>query len=240
MSDQAPDVQDQPQDTTDPEDSGQSEFDPSSLPEEAQNYLSQREKQMTADYTRKTQEAAETRKQAEQFIEALSDPSHPQHKQVLAYFNLEVEADEEDDDDWDDPNDALLKRLDALESRYQQDSESREQRDYEEQEEEYLAEKFEELQGKAGREFDDKELELLFSYAVSNQNSEGLPDVEGAYEVLNGVYDARQKDWISRKKAPRPVGQGSPASRDFDIRDRKARLARSQEIAEAMMSQSSD
>lgn len=54
-------------------------IDISGLPEEAQIYIRAREREMQADYTRKTQEAAEQRRQAEQaiqFIEALnSDPN---------------------------------------------------------------------------------------------------------------------------------------------------------------------
>ncbi len=55
------------------------EIDISGLPEEAQIFIRAREREMQADYTRKTQEAAEQRRQAEQaiqFVEALnSDPN---------------------------------------------------------------------------------------------------------------------------------------------------------------------
>lgn len=59
----------------------QPRIDPASLnlPPEAQAYLTQREREMQADYTRKTQEVAEQRREAEQameFIQALnSDPN---------------------------------------------------------------------------------------------------------------------------------------------------------------------
>lgn len=235
----------QDQDQPEPSDSEASEasaFDPSSLPDEAREYLSSREKELQATMTRKTQEAAETRRQAEQVIEALSDPDHPQHKQVLGYFNLEVEEDDEDDDDLlgDDPTEDLRRELEELKQLYSQDVQTREQQQQEDQIEGQVAEQIEELQDKEGREFTDKELELLFSYAVSNPSNDGNPDVQGAFDALTGAYSTYQKDWINRKKAPRPPGQGTPASRDFDIRDRKARISRSQEIAEALMSQSSD
>lgn len=54
-------------------------IDPNQLPPEARSYVEQREREMQADYTRKTQELAEQRREAEQalqFIEALnSDPN---------------------------------------------------------------------------------------------------------------------------------------------------------------------
>lgn len=61
-----------------PEDPASREIDLTGLPEEAQIFLRAREREMQADYTRKTQELAEQRRQAEQhiaFVEALnSDP----------------------------------------------------------------------------------------------------------------------------------------------------------------------
>src|SRR6478735_4440824 len=59
----------------------QPRVDPASLnlPPEAQAYLTQREREMQADYTRKTQEVAAQRREAEQameFVQALNtDPS---------------------------------------------------------------------------------------------------------------------------------------------------------------------
>lgn len=61
-----------------PGDPASREIDLTGLPEEAQIFLRAREREMQADYTRKTQELAEQRRQAEQhiaFVEALnSDP----------------------------------------------------------------------------------------------------------------------------------------------------------------------
>lgn len=65
--------------TGQPDDTGTPKIDPSQLDPQAQEYISQREREMQADYTRKTQEAAATRQEAEQalqFIEALNtDPN---------------------------------------------------------------------------------------------------------------------------------------------------------------------
>jgi hypothetical protein len=62
-----------------PAEGDQPQVDISKLPPEAQQYVTQRERQMQADYTRKTQELATQRQEAEQamqFIQALnSDPN---------------------------------------------------------------------------------------------------------------------------------------------------------------------
>ena len=62
-------------------DSGQPRIDPAQLelPDDARSYLEQREREMQADYTRKTQEVAAQRREAEQAMEFLqtlnSDPN---------------------------------------------------------------------------------------------------------------------------------------------------------------------
>lgn len=79
-------VQSQPQEPVSPQDdqaqvAEPARIDPGSLdlPDEARSYLEQREREMQADYTRKTQEVAEQRREAEQameFINALNtDPN---------------------------------------------------------------------------------------------------------------------------------------------------------------------
>lgn len=70
------------------------EIDVSGLPEEAQIFLRAREREMQADYTRKTQEVAQQRQEAEnamRFIQSLnSDPDFAY--QTLQYLNSQLEA----------------------------------------------------------------------------------------------------------------------------------------------------
>jgi len=64
----APDVQSVPQTQETPS----REIDLSTLPPEAQEFIKARERELTADYTRKTQEVAQQRAEAEQALEFIS------------------------------------------------------------------------------------------------------------------------------------------------------------------------
>jgi hypothetical protein len=71
------------------------EIDLSSIPDEAKQFIAAREREMTADYTRKTQEAAQARQEAEQaiqFVQALnSDPNFAY--QVTQYLSQQYAFD---------------------------------------------------------------------------------------------------------------------------------------------------
>lgn len=95
------------------------EVDISHLPEEAQIFIRARERELQADATRKWQEAAEMRRQAEHsmgFVEALNtDPTFA--KEVYSFLNENLSAagylgtgDAEEDDDfiWDDEGTAPI------------------------------------------------------------------------------------------------------------------------------------
>lgn len=99
----------EPSQAVTPQEPSSREIDISGLPEEAQIFIRAREREMQADYTRKTQEAAEKRRQAEQamqFIDALnSDPNfaYQAYQQLQAqlaqqgYLAPEVEEPEYDE-----------------------------------------------------------------------------------------------------------------------------------------------
>lgn len=74
------------------------EIDLSGLSQEARDFIQARERELTADYTRKTQEAAQQRQEAEQaiqFIEALNnDPNFAQ--QVYEALGQTIQPDEPD------------------------------------------------------------------------------------------------------------------------------------------------
>jgi len=96
------------------------EIDLTTLPDEARQYIEARERELTGDYTRKTQEAAAQRQEAEQalqFIEALNtDPDFARQVYGALAETLEVEGTANEWDDAyepDDPYAAKLAELDA-------------------------------------------------------------------------------------------------------------------------------
>lgn len=202
-------------------------FDLGGIPEDAdRDWFAERVKAFQSDYTRKTQAAAEARKQALTVLEAAQDPNHPNHAEVMDYLGFEVADDDlEQDEDEDDPLSPLEQRLAALEARDQQAAQAAQQAQQQEVYEDALVDRLETLQGVEGVEFTEDELALIVNAAQAIPDDEGLPNVEQAYKLLTGAYAKRQKAYLNGKKnAPRPPGRGVPASRELDISDPQARL----------------
>lgn len=212
--------------------------DISSIPEDAdREWLSQRYADMQADYTRKTQEIAETRREAEamaEIIEAASDPGHPDHQSALDVLGLEVDqAELEEEDSYFSADDELRTKVERLEAERAMEQQAAEQAAIEEFEDDLIAEQISNLQQQEGREFDDAELRILYNEALSNPDDRGLPNVGYAYELLKDAYTNRQKDWVSSKRTARRPGSGSAADRKFDPTNDEDRVTRTAEILEA-------
>lgn len=245
MAEEAPEeIQDQP-DTPDASDSGisvehedgqQAEFDPSSLPPEAQEYLSTREREMQGDYTRKTQAIAEERRQAQfaqAFHEAILDPNHPQHEEALGILQQRGILDIEDPDPGFEDEDVTARRLEALEQRLQQEDAQRQNQQLEDYVLTHVADEIQAIQDSEGREFSDEELTILDTVARRNPDGQGLPNVDYAYKVLKAHNDSQKKSWVSSKRTPRPPGGGPAARQQFDPRDPAQRREASIAAAEA-------
>jgi hypothetical protein len=213
--------------------------DASSIPEDAdREWLTQRYSDMQADYTRKTQEIAETRREAEamaEIIDAASDPGHPDHKNALDILGLEADA-EDDQEDFLTAEDELRAKVEALEADRAAQVQAAEQAAIEEMEDDLIAEQISKLQEQEGREFDDAELRLLYNEALANPDGRGLPNVEHAYNLLRDAYTNRQKEWVSSKKTARRPGSGSAADKKFDPTNDEDRVSRTAEILEAFNS----
>lgn len=217
MSDeQAPVVeQDKPTDQDAPDAEGQATDEPTegSTPDPEQ--LQRSYDELRTKFTQTSQEAAQHRL----IVEAAANPNHPQHEEALEYLGLESE---EDEDEYLDEDEELAARIEAIESRQQEALQAQQEAELEEAETDWLAEQIGSLQEKEGREFDDKELNLIVRAATGNRLEDGQPDIEGAYGLLTNVYDARKKDWVSSKRAPQ-VPTGASASQQIDLDDAEQR-----------------
>lgn len=238
MPDESPveNEQDQAPEAAEPEQPEAEEKDSSSdlsdFPDEAREYIERREKEMQADYTRKTQALAEERKAAQQaqtIVNAASNPNHPDHEQALAILGLEVGDD--DDDEYVDEEDALRADVEALKDAYLAEQERSEQQAFQDAEDDFVSERIEALEEKEGLEFSDEELQLLYDAALSNRKDDGEPDVDGAYGLLKRVYDTRQKEWVHSKQTPRQPGSGRAASRKLNLDNREERISYAAEVA---------
>lgn len=205
-----------PQETPEvtPEVPASKEIDISHLPEEAQIYIRARERELQGDATRKWQEAAELRRQAEQsisFVEALnSDPTFA--KQVYEFLDQNLaaagylggSAPDEDDDDftWDDEGTAPIQAELAEIKQWKQDME-----------EQMLVERISaDLDHQIARvrhnnpNWDDEDIQSVIDLGFATQG-----DIVRAAEVYRGIQDRGLARYLDRKgsvTAP-PQVQGS-------------------------------
>lgn len=187
--------------------------------------LETRYKSMQADYTRKTQELAELRKEAEQamdFFNALQDESLRSDAlrqladavgpEYLAAAGYEIDGEDnepEEDDDFSfaDP------RVDKLAAEWESYKEAQ-------QEQALLAE----IENFASSEMsrlkidNDAEQQAVLSIAATMElDRNGMPQIEAAHDMLNSLYGEKQKSWIGSKKAPRQPLQGAQGEQKIDF-----------------------
>jgi len=205
------------------------EVDLSGLPEEAQIFLRAREREMQADYTRKTQEVARQREEAEQytqFVNALnSDPQFAlevvnrlQAQLEQAGLYQRPQADEYygtyDDDDPAPGPDPYEKKLQELEAR---------QRAWEEQaynawEEARVDREVAEIRSQ-NPAYSDVDVQDIVDLGWATNG-----DLHAAHDLYKGIQDRVLARYLQTKKgvqAPSPVsgGSGSPVPDDLRTAD---------------------
>jgi hypothetical protein len=206
--------------------------------------LETRYKSMQADYTRKTQELAEQRREAEaalEFVEALQDESTRENalRQIAEFVGedfyltaagFEADGEDTEDGEFSDEDFAVNDpRVDQLAAEWE--SYKRGQ-----QEKEILHEIESFTDGEMARlgiEDETEQQAVLSIAATLDLDSRGLPQIEAARGMLEELFNERQKSWIGSKKAPRQPLQGSPADEKFDFSDEDERRRRMAALIEA-------
>lgn len=216
-------------------------FDASQLPKELQS----RYREMSGDYTRKTQELAEQRQQWES--------EQQQYQQDLALVNslrndpeyqLQVlrelaqahgyEIDEQELEQQEEEQQFLDPRVDELLAERQAEQEQA----WADQVEEQIYSSLDDVAAKDGVTLDDKEREVLLRYVTMSplaQDGRGnpIPDVQGAYEVLKANGEAAIKRYVDSKNAPSLPPLGKAGSPDIDLKDPDQRRARGVAVLQA-------
>lgn len=218
-----PEASDQPDGgDNEPESSFLTSFDPSDLPEE----LQVRYQQMHADYTRKTQEVARLRKEAEQAIavhEALLDPELA--PEVLAALGYQLDAEDEDYEDIQDPY------VDPAYEEVRQEVGDIRQILAQQAEDGYMAREIAQIESQINRKLDQDELNLVAQLAQSNRMPDGTPDVQTAWATIQGIVAAERQRWVSKKRnIPRSPGRGSEADERVDLSDPEVRRQRMEQV----------
>ena len=205
--------------------------------------LDQQYKSMQADYTRKTQELAKLRSEAEQAIEfmnaledeesrtsalrQLADAVGQDNYLTAAGYELDGEDTEleEDDDDFSfaDP------RVDKLAAEWESYKQSQE-------EQQILGEieSFTESEMTRLNIDSDAEQQAVLSIAATMElDRSGLPQIEAAKNVLADLYGQQQESWIKSKKAPRQPLSGEQGGDTYDFNNEDERRARFAALLEA-------
>lgn len=229
-------------DNPNPDDDGGEEsftdFDLSSLPQEARAAAEAAQKRMQADYTRKTQEISQRSQEAGQYqaiVEGLEDPERA--PEILRILGIDVG---DEDEDWlldeeelygPDPN----QRVDELERRLAESEEIGQTRQIEEAEDHAIAEQIEGWEKEHDFALSPEEIAFVYLYADEYRGEDGTPNAKAAIDLLEGIVAGRQQQWIESKKAPRRMPRGKAASRQVDLstETKEDRITRMAEAAEA-------
>ena len=197
--------------------------------------LESRYKSMQADYTRKTQELAEQRREAENamaWVEALSNEETRSDalrqlaeelgpEVVAEAAGFEVAQDTEDELDFsqfEEPG-VADPRVDQLEAELNAFKQAQEEQAILQEIESFTEQEMERLG--IGNEAEQRA--VLSIAATLDLDREGFPQIEAANQMLEELYGSKQKEWIGSKKASRPPLQGQQAEETFDFNNEDER-----------------
>lgn len=191
--------------------------------------LEARYKSMQADYTRKTQEIAELRKEAEaatEFFNALSDEEMrddalrqlaeyvgPETLAAAAGFEVADEDNLEPDFSQFDESPVSDPRVDQLAAEWESYKEAQQEQAILQEIEGFTDSEMSRL----GIEDEAEQRAVLSIAATMDLDREGFPQLEAAHQMLSDLYGAKQKEWIGSKKAPRQPLQGSQGEEGIDF-----------------------
>lgn len=205
--------------------------------------LEARYKSMLGDYTRKTQEISELRKEAEsavEFFNALQDEQgRDEALRQLAEFVGQDEylsaagfaMDGEDNtDDFSEFTEATGDpRVDQLSAEWEAYKSSQQEQQILGEIESFTDQEMSRL----SIDNDAEQRAVLSIAATLDLDNQGLPQIEAASQMLNDLYGEKQKSWIDSKKAPRQPIQGEAATQGFDFNNEDERRAHIAALIEA-------
>lgn len=203
------------------------DLDPNESPEggHTPEWLSERHKQMQADYTRKTQAHAEAVKQHQEgidFLEALrSDPDTQLAVMQQLSELLGESGDDEGEFESTEEADPLQARIEQLE---QERASERAQALGKE-----IHSHIEQLAKDAGLDLDEEEFRSIFGKATGGDTIDRT-STEAAFKTFQEKqkqqYDKWQKSYLASKQASAQVPAGTTATDKPDLNDRDTRLNR--------------
>lgn len=184
-------------------------------------------KALQPEYTRATQEVAQSRQELEHWQRFETDEEY--RDAYLAQLGYDIEGNEPDESV--DPNAA---RLEALEQRISQKEAAETEAQQIQMVEQYVNAQLDAIDG-----LDAGDRDWIESRALTiDATPEGMPDIKAAYEELQARDVQAQKRWAASKNAPRFSANGQPGNQAPDLdkmsdQDVAAYLAEKIQMAES-------
>lgn len=210
---------------------------PDELPDEVKPVY----KNLQADYTRKSQEIAAARKEAEQatnLYQALNSRDPDVLRQIADAYGQETVLEALGyaiDDEEPEPTselDALRKELDGLKANLTESQQKAQEEALLAQIEADITKQF------SGLDLDEKQQEIVTAHALTAGyvTDGGFPDVRKAYEDFQSVLDSERAKWAKGKRSPRQPVQGASGTDKVDLSSRDER----QKVIAAMLEGNSE
>lgn len=189
--------------------------------------------QLRPEYTRATQKLSVVEQRLseyESFMEAISDPET--QREALASLGFEMETGAEPAaDEFTDPLEAEVERLRSVVDELQQGREleaaTREERANLELRDDFIGSALSYIEEQTHTKFDAKDEEVLGNLAIAMTGDDGVPDVQGAYNVLygeEGLLERQRAQWIDSKVGAYSAPWGTTIPADKRPTNRSERI----------------
>lgn len=187
-----------------PENAGTAPEAPGTPQEPAADQINwqQRYEDMRSEFDRRGTRLSEVEQQA-QLVQALQSDDPDLRRQAMDLLGLEVV---DDQPQYEDPQDAMAARLEALEQQISQRDQQAAQQAQIAQIEQHVEQQLAGLDG-----LSERDQRWIVNQAVAMPPTpEGMPDIQGAYKDFQEWEAERQQKWASTKRTPHrvsPVGE---------------------------------
>lgn len=180
--------------------------------------------ELRPQYTRTTQELAQERERLSEYealFQALHDSDPEVQAAAMEALGLELDTGSPaTDDEFADPLEEELQQIrgvvDELRSARELEASEKESQQLTQMRDQYIDEAIDYIRQSTDAKFTDREEEALGNLAIAMEDEQGLPDVQGAYNLLygdDGVLETNRERWIASKTgaAQAPLGRSLPA-----------------------------
>lgn len=207
------------------EDTPQPDSPEGGTPETQDTDWEKRYKDLQSEYTQTSQQAGEL----QQVVDAFQSDD-PQARNAAAEY-LGISLVDEQGAPQEAPDEALARRLEAVESFLASGQEERAAEEMQAHDVDQINEALSGFETRTGSELTDEEVQLLASHAILNRTEDGVPGIGEALQLYENAETARQtraqSDWAKSKRVSTPaVGQegDETPSPDESHPDRVARM----------------